>query len=110
MVRSAASVVTVVAMRQGGGHQPRANAARLVRERLGAEAGAINSRQLGGGFADYPAGSREGVAGNSAGARHEVACGLVVLDLRRYSGANPAPASGTTRASCRAQHADPCAR
>jgi len=45
-------------------HEPGASAARQAGERIGAEAGAIDSRQLGGGLADYTADARKGAADN----------------------------------------------
>jgi hypothetical protein len=69
-------MVAVVTLRDHGGHYSGARAARFARERFGAEAGAIQARQLGAGFANYPACAREGRAGALARHRHELAYGL----------------------------------
>src|SRR6185437_10648956 len=55
---------------------------------VGAETGAIDSRQLGGGLADYAADAREGAADNERG---------VAGELRRASGATRSAAGGTAR-------------
>jgi hypothetical protein len=83
-------------MREGSRHHPGASAPRLVRECLGAEPGAINSRQLSAGFADYPANARKGVADNPASDRGEPY--RLGREVRRYRGAPPARSA--TRASC----------
>jgi hypothetical protein len=57
-----------VAACKGGGDDPRASAARLRGERARAESGAIDSRQLSAGFADYLADARQGAADNPAAA------------------------------------------
>jgi len=100
-VRSAASIVAVVATREGGRHHPDTSATRRAGERFGAEAGAINSRQLSAGFADNPASAREGVADYPVGDRSEP-CGQE-WEMRRDRSASPTPARGTTRASCRGE-------